>query len=241
MKKILLVLGGVLLVLVLIIIGVAAYFGFIPGISDNLVQRVDLGIENDRQLSIDLREKSGVEFNIPESEWPTEKEIAYSGTLNIDESLSSEQITSILNIVSEELASMPFSNVQIRINEDGTAEASFNLNIDTTANEAKKLGYTDAEIEEGKKYVGVLGDSVYMYAKLSVEVVNNDLTVVPYAFRIQNFNVPSAITEKVAEIGSAAIEDRLSQVPSLNIDSLTQEGSKLHFVGTIPKTVNTVD
>jgi hypothetical protein len=99
---------------------------------------------------------------------------------------------------------MPFSNVQIRINEDGTAEASFDLNIDTTVNEAKKLGYTDQQIDEGKKYLGILGDSVYIYAKLSVEVRTRSI-VTPYAFRIQNFNVPIILTE-VADTGCQEIE-----------------------------------
>lgn len=237
MKKFLIIFG----IIILLIIGVLAYFGFIPGLSSTFVKRVDLGITYDKQLSLDLREKTGVQFNIPEEEWPSEKDVKYEGVLNIDESLSSEQITSILNIVSEELASMPFSNVQIRINEDGTAEASFDLNIDTTVNEAKKLGYTDQQIDEGKKYLGILGDSVYIYAKLSVEVENNDLSVTPYAFRIQNFNVPSSITQVVADTGSQAIEDRISQVPNLYIESLKQVGDHLNFKGTIPESLSTTD
>ncbi len=241
MKKFLLIFTGILLLLALIFVGALAYLGFIPGISQTLVNRVDLGIENDPQLSLDLREKSGVQFNIPEDEWPTNKDVTYTGVLNIEESLSSEQITSILNIVSDELSSIPFSNVQIRINDDDTSEASFDLDIDTTANEAKKLGYTDEEIEEGKKYLGVLGDTVYIYAKLSFEIVDNDLAVEPYSFRIQNFNVPNSITQMVAEVGSNAIEERLSQVTNLNIDSLKQVGNKLNFSGTIPESVNRGD
>ena len=241
MKKILIISVFIIVVLVLIIGGLAAYFGFIPGLSNTFVKRVDLGIENDPQLSLDLREESGVQFNIPEEEWPTDKEVLYTGTLNINELLTSEQVTSVLNKVKAELSSIPFSNVQIRINEDGTSEASFDLDINTTVNEAKKLGYSDEDIEKGKRFLGVLGDSVYIYAKLSFEVYDNDLTVTPYAFRIQNFNVPNAVTELVAEVGSNAIEDRLSQIPSIHIESLKQEGDKLNYIGTIPESLSVVD
>lgn len=241
MKKFLISLSLTIVILLLVIGGIAAYFGFIPGISNTFVKRVDLGIENNPQLSLDLREKSGVQFNIPKEKLPTDKEVIYEGVLNIDESLTSEQVTSILNIVKTEFSSIPFSNVQIRINKDGTAEASFDLDIETTIKEAKKLGYTDEEIEKGKRYLGVLGDSVYIYTKLSFDIENNELTVNPYTFRIQNLNVPSAITKLVAETGSNAIEDRLKQVPNLSIDSLTQVEDRLNFKGTIPQSLRTED
>lgn len=241
MKKFLISFTVVIVILILILGGIVAYFGFIPALSDTFVKRIDLGIENNPQLSIDLREKSGVLFNIPENELPTDKEIIYEGVLNIDESLTSEQVTSILNIVKTETTSIPFSNVQIRINKDGTAEASFDLDIETTVKEAKKLGYTDEEIEKGKKYLGALGDSVYIYTKLSFDIDNNELTVNPYTFRIQNFNVPSGITKMVAEAGSDAIEDRLAKVPNLSIDSLKQIDDRLNFKGTIPQSLSIED
>lgn len=241
MKKFLITLTIIIAIVLLIIGGIAAYYGLIPGLSKTFVNRVDLGIENNPQLSIDLREKTGVQFNIPEDQLPTDKEVAYEGVLNIEESLSSEQVTSILNTVNTQHSSIPFSNVQIRINEDGTSEASFNLNIETTINEAKKLGYSDEDIEKGKQYLGVLGESVYIYTKLSFDISNDQLTVNPYAFRIQNFNIPESITKMVAEVGSNAIEDRLSQVPNLSIESLKQEGNKLNFKGTIPKRSSIAD
>ena len=241
MKKFLIIFTIIIVTLLLIVGGIAAYFGFIPGLSDTFVERVDLGIENDPQLSLDLREKTGVQFNIPEDQLPTDKEVVYEGSLEIEESLTSQQVTSILNTVETQLSSMPFSNVQIRINQDGTSEASFDLDIETTVNEAKKLGYTDEDIEKGKQYLGVLGDSVYVYAKLSFDISNDELIVNPYAFRIQNFNVPSGITKMVADIGSGAIEDRLSQVPNLYINSLKQIGDRLNFTGTIPESLRTED
>lgn len=96
-------------------------------------------------------------------------------------------------------------------------------------------------IEKGKKYLGVLGDSVYMYAKLSFDISEDNLTVEPYAFRIQNFNVPAGITKMVADVGSSAIEDRLSQVPNVYIELLKQVGDKLNFSGTIPETLSVED
>jgi hypothetical protein len=241
MKKFLIILTIIIVIPLLLIGGIAAYFGFIPGLSKTFAKQVDLGIENDPQLNIDLKNKIGLQFNIPEEELPTNKEVIYEGSIEIDESLTSEQITSILNTVKSELAYIPFSNVQIRVNEDGTTEASFNLNIETTVNEAKKLGYSDEQIEEGKRYLGVLGDSVNMYAKLSFDITDDALTVEPYAFRIQNFNVPSGITKMVADVGSGAIEDRLAQVPNLYIESLKQVGSSLNFKGTIPGSIDVAD
>ena len=241
MKKFLITFTVIIVILLLIIGGIASYFGFIPAFSKTFVKRVDLGVKNDPQLSLDLRKKSGVQFNILENELPTNKEVVYEGVLNIEETLTSQQVTSILNTVKTQHSSIPFSNVQIRINNDGTSEASFDLDIETTVNEAKKLGYSDEDIEKGKKYLGVLGDSVYVYAKLSFDISNDELTVNPYAFRIQNFNVPSSIMKMVADTGSNAIEDRLAQVPNLYIESLRQVGEKLNFKGTIPQSLRTTD
>lgn len=241
MKKFIIVFFSTILVLLLIVGGVAAYFGFIPGISDTFVKRIDLGIENNPQLNIDLRDRLGVQFNISEESLPTDKDVIYEGVLEIEESLTSEQVTSILNSVKAEVNSMPFSNVQIRMNQDGTTEASFNLNIETTINEARKLGYSEEQIEQGKKYLGVLGDSVYVYAKIVFDMTEDELTVNPYTFRIQNFNVPTSITNMVAEVGSNAIEDRLSQVPNIYVKSLKQVGSNLNFSGTIPQSIGIAD
>ena len=241
MKKFLIVFTTIVVFLLLILGGIAAYFGFIPGLSDTFVRRVDLGVENDPQLNIDLKNKIGLQFNIPEEELPTNKEVIYEGSLEVDESLTSEQVTSILNTVKSELEYIPFSNVQIRVNEDGTTEASFDLDIKTTVNEAKKLGYTDEEIEKGKQYVGALGNSVYVYTKLSFDMSDDQLTVTPYAFRIQNFNIPTAITSIVAETGSRAIEQRLSLVPNLSISSLQQVGDRLNFKGTIPESLSVAE
>lgn len=241
MKKFLITFTVIIVILLLIIGGIALYFGFIPAFSKTFVKRVDLGVKNDPQLSLDLRKKSGVQFNILENELPTNKEVVYEGVLNIEETLTSQQVTSILNTVKTQHSSIPFSNVQIRINNDGTSEASFDLDIETTVNEAKKLGYSDEEIQKGKKYLGALGDSVYVYAKISFEIQKDKLSVTPYSFRIQNFNVPSGITKMVAEVGSKAIEDRLSQVPNLFINSLKQVGDRLSFSGTIPQSIGIAD
>lgn len=237
MKKVLIFTLSVIFVSLLIVGGFAAYFGFIPSLSDSFVKRVDLGIENDPQLNLDLMKKVGLEYNISASDLPTNKDLIYEGTLEVDTTLTSEEVTSQLNTVRTESTKIPFSNVQVRFNNDGTAEASFNLNIETTVQAARELGYTEEEIEKGKKYLGVLGKEVYIYTKGEFFMDDNQLTVMPQVFRIQNFNIPNEITKMVADIGSRAIEDRLNQIPNLNIESLKQEGSKVQFVGTIPKSV----
>lgn len=237
MKKVLFIFLSVLIVILLITGGVLAYFGFVPGVSDKMVKRVDLGVENDPQLNLNLMEKVGLEYNISNNDLPTDKDLVYEGSLEVETSVTSEDVTSQLNTVKAESNKIPFSNVQVRFNNDGTAEASFNLNIETTVQAARDMGYSEEDIEKGKKYLGVLAKDVYIYAKVEFGMADNDLSVIPHTLRIQNFNVPSAITKMVADMGSIAIEDRLNQVPNLNVESLKQEGSKLHFKGTVPKSV----
>ena len=102
---------------------VLAYFGFVPGLSSVFMKQKDLGVEPDDKYAEAVYTRIGFENTFYKDPNPKDGEIVYSGQIEIDDSLSSVEITSLMNTW-EKWESTPFENAQARINDDGSVELS---------------------------------------------------------------------------------------------------------------------
>jgi hypothetical protein len=236
MKKFLLGAGVAILIIAVVLFLLASYIGFVPGVSDKLVKRVDLGIENDSKLTQEVGKEIGFTFNYEDSELPA-SDFEYSGSIDLDRTFSSAEVTSIVNTMTKEYSLVPFSNVQVRFNNDGTVEGSLDFNVSTGVELASKLGFSEEDIDKGKQYLGVVSSKVYLYTKFELSVADNNISLIPSQLRIQNFNVPAGYLQPVADIVADASQRRLDQVAGIDIKSLKQEGDKMRYIGTIPANI----
>ena len=141
-----------LMIVVLVIIAVSAltYFGFVPYLSPIFAKPKNLGVIVDLTWADDFGKEQGMKNQLPGGFTPLDREPAYSGTVELDVELDSDQISSIVNYLANRYGRSPIRDLQIRINEDGTGEASGILEISTATMMAKQLGYSDQDIETAK-------------------------------------------------------------------------------------------
>ncbi|OGD65168.1 hypothetical protein A2215_02460 [Candidatus Berkelbacteria bacterium RIFOXYA2_FULL_43_10] len=121
MKKALLIIAGVIVLIVLLLLG---YLGFIPGLSTLMGSNKprDLGVtytDADRQAA---RDRSQVEFQALPADTPDELSLQRIGSRPVTASFSSSEITALMN--DRPYKYWPYKDVQIKFNADGTTEVS---------------------------------------------------------------------------------------------------------------------
>lgn len=209
-----------------------AYTGFVPGVSALFVKQVDLGVVADPQLVAEINEQVGHEVLLPDSQI---YEPSYEGEIELDGSYSSQQVTSVLASWSQNYSITPFYNVQVKIHDDGTAEGSGMLKVQEAISLAKQLGYSDEQISQASKYATYINADLPVYVKGSAGVSNNQVSVSTSTIRIGNVTVPADIVGPLTGAVEDAVERKLNQVPSVNIQKMDLSGGKLNLQGKVPQ------
>lgn len=167
------------------------------------------------------------------SDTPLNQSLRYSGQKDIKVSLTSEEITSYLQ--SEKWVFAPISQVQVRINPDGTAEASGILNL----NNVLPFISLTTSVEQVQKAIDkfhISGNPTF-YLKGSVTVTDNRADFNIQSLQIARIPVPANyISENLNAINDFA-SDRMNSVPNLNVRLLTLDGGQVNLDATVPEMV----
>lgn len=200
-------------------------------------KQVDLGIDSSDAVAEAYFSRVGFEQTFLDATEPVKGEPVYTGKLSVNESLSDAEITSVMKTWGK-WESTPFSNAQVRINDDGSAEFSALVDIGKAKEFAKILGYSDEEISTAENYTSFLGDSVPVYAKGTASMSDNAVSLDLTAGKIANFSVPAPIIDQLELVVEEAIEKRLSLIPSANIRSVTFDGGNMFVDADFPQKVD---
>lgn len=233
MKKLFTFLGLTVVVILLGTLIGLAYIGMIPGVSSFFVKQVDLGIVPDPQQVVEINETIGHE--VITSSTPAQSEPVYEGEIEIDGSYSGQQVTSVLDSWSKNYAITPFYNVQVKLHEDGSAEASGMLKIAEAVALAKNLGYSDEQIEIASKYATFVNGDLPVYVAGAVSVVNNQVSVDTSTIKMGNVTLPKYIESQVVVAVEDAVERKIRQVPTVQIQNMDLSGGQLNIAGTVPQ------
>lgn len=232
MKKLFLSLG----ILVLLVVMLITYLGFMPVLSPILAKPMDLGIKTDQSLADAIGGPYGLKNNLPGGVAQPGIEPQYSGSVPVTVSLSSQEITTIVDSWASYPAS-PISDVQIRINPDGSGEMSGMLKISAAVDMGRQLGYSDEQIEAARQWAKFMADEVPFYAQARGEVSDNQVQIEPAKAQLGNITLPKALMGQVAGAVADAIGRRIDQVPGAYVESLTLDEGKVNFQGTVPEVV----
>jgi len=238
MKKVLIIVGAVIGVLILVVVLIVAYLGFVPGLSNFFIKAKDLGVPYSREVALKVFEDIGFEPDLGD-ELPIaagSEDLTFDGSIDIDVSLSSEEITSVVNSFGDSLEEFPLSDVQIKFEGD-TTEFSAMVDIGKAIEAAKELGYTDEEISQAKGYVAIINNNISVYGKGVSSINNNELNIDSTASRIGNVNVPEDLVGMIEEVAADAIEKRLYLIPQMDIRSAVVEDGQLMLDATVPQKV----
>lgn len=212
-----------LLVLVIIIIAGLSYIGVMPFFSGLMAKQVDLGMKADPSLVTAFETKYGKPNG--------------TGKVKLNVDLSSQEITSVFAVWGMRNKYFPLYNVQVRFNPDGTGEASGFLKIATGITFAKNLGYSNSDIDEGKKYIKYIAGDLPFYIKGTGGMTDNLLSVNPTTLQIGRVTVPESIAKPVAGLIEDMIERKIAQIGGADIKDASFKTGAFHLDGTVPETI----
>ncbi len=208
MKKILIIGGAILLVIILII----GYTGFFPAVSDLMGTNkpMDLGVSYSKQDYFNALSKAGFSLDNSAGLGPDTR-IVYEGEKNIDAEFTQEEVSAILSY--DHADEFPVRDVQVKINNDGTMEASALVKLDD--------------------YKGIsLNNAVYVKGKLELSAPNH--VSIKEVDKLVVGRVPVPANDEIIRKVEQGVNDKLNSIPGLYITSVEIEEGKGRIKGTIP-------
>jgi hypothetical protein len=228
MKKGLWIFLGIVVVIVLVL----GWFGFIPGLSNLLGANKpkDLGVKYSEADLNAARKLTGVDLQSLDA--GNKKSINFSGQKNISGKYSSEMITAMIS--SAKYKYYPLSNTQVKISNDGTVETSGNFNISKAAKWSSDLGGDASIMDAAKSYMGKVSTNPSFYLKGRMSVMNNQISLNISEAKISRFTAPQSIIDQYQDQLATFVEQRIVNVPGMQIRSANFSGGKLNLDATYP-------
>lgn len=161
-------------------------------------------------------------------------------TINVE--FTSEEITAFLNENRPDYFAV--KNVQVRINKDGSIEASGQANVDYFLNEVLGGKYSKAEIEKEIPALGLLPKYVNLYVKATGSIVNNKSSISISGASVQGVSIPSKyINNEANSTISNGVDNLMSKYSASSkakFTSLKIEDGKLKFNGSVPSSLTRI-
>ena len=190
-----------------------------------LMQPKDLGVKRDSSLVATFKQRNNM------STTPTDKKVE----LNTD--MTSDEVTAVFTLWQERDKNFPLRDVQIKFNNDGTAEAAGYLKIRNAINLAKNLGYSDSDIEKGKEYIKYISGDLPFYVAGTGSMINNTISLSPTNFQIAKVTVPETITTPATALVTDIIKRRINEVGGADIKEASIKAGTFHLQGSIPESI----
>ncbi len=226
---------------VLVLVLVAGYFGFVPGISNIFGSNkpTDLGITYTQADYQSARAKGNIQRVDLPSGTPPEQSLSFSGQQNANVTLTDNEVTALIN--EKVYAYFPMKNCQVRFNADGSAEFSGILMLDKLSDYVRARGLSqegfNAVLEQVNRF-SVIQNDMPFYIKGTGSVVNGVISFNTSAFKLGRLSIPTdQINGHKAELLDALRRDVLS-IPGFSVKNFSISSGQMHFEGTLPTSVS---
>lgn len=231
MKKVFLLLC-VLIIATPILLG--GYLGLIPGVSAifGSDKPRDLGIKTNPEILRTANSKTKTEIaNLP-ANTSIDQSLRYEGSHPIDTTFSSEEITAMVN--NSRWKYNPLSQVQVKINPDGSGEASGYIDFNAALQYATSFGVSTDDIDMALKKYPIPRTKFPFYIKATGSVTHNQLTAQVQKLELARIPVPSGIVGEYLSEALNFVEDKYLNSPSLSVTKLENQSGKIYFQGSVP-------
>lgn len=219
------------LIVIVVIIPVIIFKYFISG------GPRDLGVKYTPADYTETHQKIGTEVVTASTSASIKDSLLFSGKKETKVSLNSSEITAYLN--ADKYIYAPLTNVQIKINPDGTGEASGILNIKNFITYAS-LTTPTADVQKAIDRFH-LNANLPFYAKGTLVVINNQVNFNISQLEIGRIPVPqNYVSENQAALNDYATK-KLNSIPNLQVRSLTLTDAKANLDATVPQKVVKVE
>lgn len=225
-----------LIVLVLLIAGAAGVYFFLPGLS----KPVDLGVRSTREAYESAMKKLDItKDKSPASGTAEDYTITYGSPQEVDTTLSSEELTSFFN--ENRPPYYAVQNVQVRVNDDGSIEASATLDTSYVFNQMLGGQYSKQDAQSALPMLGLIPDKVNIYFKAAGGVDDNQVTGLSVdSVSVMGITIPSALIDDNMSFITSALDTYISSECSrvgAYIDSVEANNGNIDFLGSLPSSV----
>jgi hypothetical protein len=239
---------GLLVVVVVVIIVVVlglGYLGLVPGVSNMLGadKPRDLGVTYTDADLTSILSKNRVQRVVLESVPDIKSSFVLKGSQAVDNVFTDKELTARLGQESDWPLN-PFTDVQVKIGENGVIEASGIVRVDRLRGYAEATGVSPGLIEAiskgmDKYRIPKLSFPAYVRGTLSIEDNNVDINLSELS--IGKLPVPERLYSQAKNAFESFVHERLTSggYGSLSAKSLTFSNGMMQFSGTIPKTITT--
>jgi hypothetical protein len=235
----------VLIVLFVIVILVFGYLGFVPGVSNIFGSNKpkNLGIQyTDADLK-SIVSKNTISRIVVNSAPDIKSSFVLEGSQPINNVFTDKELTARLNQTSD-WALNPFTNVHIKIGNDGTVEASGIVRVDRLRSYAEATGVPTKDIKAISQIMDkykIPRVSFPAYVKGNLSIINDKLDINLSELNIGKIPISKEIFSQAKTPFEDFVHERLTSggYGSLYIKSLTFSNGKMNFSGNIPKVITT--
>jgi hypothetical protein len=238
MKKFFMIFGFTVLGVLVVLVLVGGYYGFVPGVANIFGSNKpkDLGVTYTEQDRLDGRAKIGWTINTLSPGLPPEQSLVYTGSKAVDASFTEKELTAWIN---KSWNYAPLTNCQIRVNPDNSVEFSGILHINRIKDYETAMGGNATDFDKLLPgFVKYLPSSPPVYMKASASVVNNQVSCTIQAFSIGRYSFSSDWLEKNSSLFENAAEWQISRIPGVSVNSITFSNGQVQFDGTLPASIS---
>jgi len=235
---------GIIVIVLVVVLGLG-YLGFVPGVSKILGtdKPRDLGIQyTDADLK-SITSKNHVQRVVLESAPDIKSSFVLKGKQTISNVFTDKEITARLG-QSEVWPLDPFTDVQVKIGEDGVVEASGVVRVDRLRGYALATGIPSEAIDaisKGMDKYKIPRISFPAYVKGTLSIKDNRVDINLSELDIGKIPIPKEVFSQAKGLFEDFVFQRLTSggYGSLYIKSLSFSNGKMSFSGTIPKVITT--
>lgn len=228
-----------IVVLIILGLGAAALYFFLPG----LFTPNDLGIKSSRAAYESTMDKLGMRKDAsPTTGSAEDYVVTYDGLHAVETNLSSEELTSFFN--ENRPPYYAVKAVQVRVNEDGSIEASAKLDTNYVFNTILNGAYTREDAKAALPMVGLIPENVNVYFKLTGSVVNNQIQGLDVeAVKIMGIGIPQSLISSATPFIVQTLDGYISRETNrtgTSIALVEARNGELDFKGTLPSSVSRI-
>ena len=219
---------------------VAVYF-LVPG----LLRPYDLGVSSSREAYESGLYKLQMTKDVsPETGEAGDYYVSFGSPQPVSTSLTDEEITSFFNENRPDYFAV--KDVQVRVNEDGSIEASANLDTTYAFNQVLNGAYSREDAKSALPMLGLLPNHVNFYFKAYGSVVNNQIQGLSIEdVSVMGITIPDSLvgSQTANSFIASTLNDyiaRMNAQSGSNYERIQASGGDMDFVGSVPSSVTRI-
>jgi len=196
----------------------------------------DLGVKYTKADLESVNAKLGIHYNSLVSSTDPVASLNISGKKALDTQLTESELTALLNQPSSQWKNYPVSDVQLRINPDGSVEMTGRFI-------ANRFNAYSTATHLPEKYKSLIADKANLvpvnpsfYYKGDLGIKNGQVDGGMSDLKVGPVSVPNDWTAHNQDFVDGFVQDRL-QSAGMTVDSATFTDGKLNIKGSVPETI----